>query len=260
MSSRAVTLWFIDVEDPVGLLRSGPANDVASAQQLADPLYRNHVLVPLTDTDLASAAGAQDPHVYAGSYGGLAVLSCSLFATSEPSNLTRTIASIRRSRATTLLYTDPDKGLGVFAQWENGSLRRSFAADPVTIVEDTGLPFAFERPFWAGDHPLRYAPGVVPEMMALPFHPQELAEQSNREWLGFRFTPPLAETDHDPARIPVTAFAIHPADYVPGEEDWTRYRELSQARPTAPDDVTQAESNGHTPVRRKNRVARYFGF
>ncbi|MFW0795811.1 hypothetical protein AAFP30_18515 [Gordonia sp. CPCC 205515] len=252
MSARAVTVWFIDTDDPIGFLRSDLTTDVTTAQQMANTIYGDRTLVPIRDTDLATAAAAQDPHVYVGAYGAMAVVSCSLFATTTPSTLTRTIRSLRETAAATLLFTDPDDSVGAFARWENGVLKRSFAADPVHIVEDEGLPYPFERPFWAGEHPLRYAPGVPPDPMALPFHPQHIAEQANREWLGFRFTHPLADTDRDPAQLPVTAFAIRPADYVAGDEDWARYQEGTSE--------TDAPTPDVAPSKRRNPVARYFGF
>lgn len=255
MSARAITVWFIDTDDPVGYLKSHPVNDVDGARELAAGIYGERVLVPEFDTDLASAAEADDSHVYAGWYGYLGVVVCSLFATQTPSTLTRSLTAIHQSAVTTLLVTDPETSFGAFARWENGTLKRSFAAYPVDITEDEGLPYPFERPFWAGEYPLRYAPGVTPELMALPFHPQHLAEQANREWLGFRFTRPLADTDHDPTRIPVTAFSIHPADYVPGEEDRERYRASGQPAPVAEEPAVTSEP----PVKRRS-IARYFGF
>lgn len=257
MSARAVTLWFIDTDRPADALAEqsadpGFANDVGHAHELAARIFGDSVLVPLVDTDLATAAAADDSHVYAGQYGYLAVVSCSLFATRRPSTLTRTIASIRPSAAATLLWTEPDEALGVFARWESGELRRSFAADPVTIHENEGLPCIFEKPFWAGEKPLQYIEGVPAEPMALPFHPAELAEEANREWLGFRFTPPTGKNDLDPTRIPVTGFAIHPADYQPNEADVAAYQ-ASRVIPSTPAPAAE-------PTPRKGRVRRYFGF
>ncbi|MEE4025625.1 hypothetical protein V1Y59_21250 [Gordonia sp. PKS22-38] len=261
MSARAVTLWFIDSDDPVALLREGPVNDVVAAQKLAATIYGDRVLVPVSDTDLATAAAARDAHVYAGWYGRTAVLCCSLFDTTEPSTLTRTLSSIRQSAAATLLVTDPDRSVGAFARWEHGELKRSFSADPVTIFEDIGLPDPLERPFWAGEHPLQYAAGVPAEPLALPFHPQELAEQANRHWLGFRFTSPRADTDLDPTRIPVTAFAIHPADYIPAEEDWARYQnDLTVSGSSVAANGDSPTSDEPRPAKRRGRIARYFGF
>ncbi|MGC4935693.1 DUF6928 family protein [Gordonia sp. DT30] len=279
MSARAVTLWFIDTDDPAGLVRGGLANDVTAAQRLASAIYGDSVLLPVADTDLASAMTAETPHVYAGHYGRLSVVSCSLFATGRPSELTRTIASIHRSAATTLLYTDPATGTGTFARWEDGELRRSFSATPVDYLEDEGVPYPFEGPFWGGEHPLRYAEGVGPDLLALPFHPQQLAEESNRTWLGFRFTHPLAPADADPARIPVTAYAIHPADYVPTPDDIDRYHAVS-AQGAAAQGLAGQDISGHgvpgqsgsaapantageadaAPKPKRGRLARYFGF
>ncbi|MCR5980649.1 hypothetical protein GDN83_23475 [Gordonia jinghuaiqii] len=253
-SARAATVWFIDTDDPAAVLRSGPHNDSQHAQQVASTIYGDSVLVPMVDTDLATAAAARDNHVYAGFYGPLAVVSCSLFETARPSTLTRTLSSIRPSATTTLLYTEPDTSLGVFARWEAGTLRRSFAADPVTIHEDHGLPFTFEKPFWGGEFPLNHAEGVPTEPMSLPFHPAQLAEEANRSWLGFRYTHPLAPSDLDPARITITCFSIRPAEYEPTAADFQNYRAATAARTgrrDAPPEVT---------VRKRGRIREYFGF
>ena len=249
MSAAATTLWFIDTPDPASQIREGLVNDVDDARALAQTIYGENVLVPFVDTDLATAAQTHDTHVYAGSFGGLSVVTCSLFATQRPSTLTRTVNALRASHRATLLHTDPEDSVGVFACWETGELRRSFSASPVDLYEDSGLPFIFEGPFWAGEHPLRYAPGVDPQPFALPFHPQHLAEESNRQWLGFRFTHPLAASDTDPARIPVTGFSIHPVGYEPDDVDRDTYR---RSHEPPPDPEAELPERG--------RIARYFGF
>ena len=263
MSARAVTLWFIDTDTPVDVLRSGVTNDVDAAKKLASAIYGDSVLVPSVDTNLAAAMDSDSSQVYAGFYGPLTVVSCSLFATSKPSTLTRTVetirtaASIPESAAAVLLYTEPDSATGVFARWEDGTLRRSFAADPVSIIEDDGLPYPFEKPFWGGEHPLRYAPGVAPDPLALPFHPQQLAEQGNREWLGFRFTRPLAPSDLEPLSIPVTGFAIRPADYEPTEADDERYREASATAAAATAAATAAAASAREQALQAEAAAQH---
>lgn len=261
MSERAVTLWFIDTDDPAAMIRAGLTNDVTAAGRLASAIFGDSVLLPVVDTDLASAMVTHDSHVYAGFYGSLSVVSCSLFATQRPADLTRTVAGISSSAAATLLYTDPETGTGTFARWANGELRRSFSATPVDLFDDQGLPEPFERPFWAGEHPLRYAPGTAPDPLALPFHPQQMAEDANRAWLGFRFTHPLAPADADPARIPVTGFAIHPAGYEPTPDDVARYHSPAQ-RTSRPDRAGEPDPAGPAveEPHRRGRLARYFGF
>ncbi|GAC68299.1 DUF6928 family protein [Gordonia soli] len=252
MSARAVTLWLLDHPDPAGLVRAGLTGNLDAARDLAGRVYPDNVLVPVVDTNLAAAVAATDPHVYVGAFGPIAVITCGLFATTTPSDLTRTVAALHPTGSTVLLVTDPASTVGAFARWDEGELRRSFAATPVSITEDIGLPYVFEKTYWAGDHPLQYANGHDPEPFALPFHPQQLAEDANRDWVGFRFTHPLAPTDTDPARIPVTGFAIHPAGYVPPPVPNLDARTAGPT-PAAPPSVP--ESAPH-----RGRIARYFGF
>lgn len=264
MSARATTVWFIDTPDATVRIREGLINSPDDAGRLIQPIYADNVLVPVIETNLATAAATTtepDPIVYVGSYGGLAVMVCPLFATDRPDTLTKTIMTVRNSHVVTLLHTDPETALGCFARWEAGVLRRSFSADPVDIHQDEGIPFVFERPFWAGEYPIYYAPGTQPELMALPFHPQELAEQANRDWLGFRFTHPLADTDIDPVTIPVTGFRVHPAGYVPTEADFAApvpappepFAEVPADLPPPPD--ARAKPRG----RFRKRLGQYFG-
>lgn len=269
MSNRALTLWLIDDDDPIGLLRGPLHNNVERARELAARIYGDAVLVPVAATNLAAAMTGNDSHAYVGAFGSASVISSPLFASRRPSTLTKTVASVAPVKVATLLHTEPAEAVGVFARWEGGELRRSFASDPIDIYEDSGLPFVFESPFWGGEHPLRYAEGVAPQPLALPFHPAELAEQANREWLGFRFTPPALDGDVDPTRIPVTAFAIHPAGYQPTGDEAQQYAHSAAQSPidrsprpadTLPDapadDSTQAPAS--TP--KVGRMRRYFGF
>lgn len=260
MFNRALTLWLIDDDDPVALLRGPLHNDIARARELAARIYGDAVLVPVGGTDLATAMQADSSYVSVGVFGSASVICSSLFASREPSTLTTTVASVAPTKVATLLHTEPAEAVGVFARWEDGRLRRSFAADPIDIFEDSGLPFVFESPYWGGEHPLQYAPGVSPQPLALPFHPAQLAEEANREWLGFRFTPPAVEGDVDPTRIPVVSFAIHPAGYVPTDAD---ERTVTQPKPggwnVAPEPVAQQPAPDQEAPK-GGRVRRYFGF
>lgn len=259
MFNRALTLWLIDDDDPIALLRGPLHNDIARARELATRIYGDAVLVPAGATDLATAMRADSSYVSVGAFGSASVISSALFASREPSTMTSTVASVAPAKVATLLHTEPSESVGVFARWEDGRLRRSFAADPIDIFEDSGLPFVFESPYWGGEHPLQYAHGVAPQPLALPFHPAQLAEQANREWLGFRFTPPAFEGEVDPTRIPVISFAIHPAGYVPSSAD-----ERAVAAPQAGGwNIAQAPAGDPTPpaeAPKPGRVRRYFGF
>ncbi|GAA4407436.1 DUF6928 family protein [Tsukamurella soli] len=275
MGARAATIWFSDVADPKGRLAIAGASDEVPARAIAERILGGEAAA--AQTDLAAAADPAPGHVYVGSYGGLTVVTHADVAVVRPSELDPSWLDLVRAAQTFLLVTHPDRSIGAFAHWSGDELKRSFAAHPVDILEDIGLPELFEGPFWAGERPLAYAPGVDPDPRALPFHPMEFAEQANREWLGFRYTYPLAETDLDPARIPVLDFwlataaagpgfdpttvgavpAGGPEDAVavpagPGSEtaapDWEPHPDQSQWAPADGDDA------------RKGKVRRWFGF
>ncbi|WP_343442044.1 DUF6928 family protein [Micromonospora schwarzwaldensis] len=74
-----------------------------------------------------------------------------------------------------------------FAVWEDGRLIRSLSLSPDGgIVENIGEPFDFERPYWAGEHPVEPVPGCSDEgPYPLPFHPLELGEEALRALFGF---------------------------------------------------------------------------
>ena len=103
MSARATAVWFIDTPDATVRIRQGLVNNADDAGALVAPIYDDKVLVPAVETDLATAAelAESDPDsmVYVGSYGGLAVVMSSRFATARPSTLTCTISAMQIGRA-----------------------------------------------------------------------------------------------------------------------------------------------------------------
>ena len=124
-----------------------------------------------------------------------------------------------RAHAARVLRTDASSGL-IYAG--------TFAA---------GLPLVWERSFWAGEHPLIYPPGVMPDPQSLPFHPQEFAEAANAEWLGFRYTGAPHADEFDPNTLPVCGFTM----YVPGQEppppnQSPNGRAAQEPMPDAPDE------------------------
>jgi hypothetical protein len=256
-------LWFINSSDPAAEIRQGLRHDPAAAASLAGALCPDLTALPIGETDLASAATPADDQLFVGVYGSLIVVTSPVLSTTTPSTLPEAWITAVPSDEVVVLHTEPESSLGAFARWEDGTLRRSFSANPVTIYENIGLPFIFEGPFWAGEHPLKYADGAQPDPQALPFHPQEFAEQAIREWLGFRFTTPLGPEDYDPSNIVVSGFAIRPKGYVPSEADV----ELGLSEGNGTTDHVHAPDHGPAGGERQpssehkpGRVARWFGF
>jgi hypothetical protein len=82
-----------------------------------------------------------------------------------------------------------------FAVWRCGRLERSLSLSPDSgVLEDIGAKLAFERPYWAGEHP-----AVEPdEDYPFPFHPLDLGEAALAEFFGYQlegFMENLLEAD-----------------------------------------------------------------
>lgn len=244
MGAKASTLWYIDVPDPRSVLREQQP-DFESAFTLAARLYPDRVITPASATPLSEAAKVDvDDTVYIGTYPGVTVLCAADLTVSHPSTLPESRVRHDGCARTFFVASEPDIARGSFAVWEDGNLKRSFSATPVHIHEDLGIPLLWERPFWAGDFPLRYPPGVLPDPQSLPFHPQQFAEGANRDWLGFRYTGRPTDGELDPTAIAVHGFALH------HPEPNTDTQEVQQDSAIAP----------VAPVHRRGAFRRYFGF
>lgn len=270
MSARAVTLWFIEGDDPAGALRDGITDDPDAAVSFAQRLVGGDLVIPTGTVPLSEAAADPDPHrIYVGHFGALTVLCWAQLGQTPTAAIPELVPAVTEASAAVLLLAEPELSLGGFARWEHGQSRREFVATPVEIMADEGLPFIFEGKFWAGEHPLHYAPGVPVDPLALPFHPQQLAEEANRSWLGFRFTHPLADSDLDPATITVSSFSIRPAGYSP-EEFRREFDESAAGRGSASahDDAqtNDTPTNGapntelQSAERQPGPLSRFFGF
>lgn len=214
MGAKASTVWYIDAPDPISLLRETTSADWDAAGALVGRMFPDRTAVPSKQAPIAQSAGVSPDEVFVGCYTGATVVCGSNLAIAKPSLLPESWTRPLASEHTYLIATDPESAWGAFAYWERGVLRRSFSATPIYIYEDTGLPLVWERPFWAGEHPLVYPPGVMPDPQSLPFHPQEFAEAANAEWLGFRYTGSPRGDEFDPNSLPVCGFTM----FAPGQE------------------------------------------
>ncbi|GAA4664900.1 DUF6928 family protein [Gordonia humi] len=276
MFAHTTALWFVDCPDPAEQLRRGPVADPDRTDAFIATAYADDVPSASALTDLSALSDAADDVVFAAHFGDLAVLAGKSLSTVAPDELTEFVTGLGFGQTVLLLSLDPVASTGVFARWENGRLQRAFAASPDTIRADHGVPFPFENGFWAGERPLQYLPGVEPNPLDLPFHPAELAEESNRQWLGFRFTPPPGDDDTALTSIPVYSYRILSAgsESVPAadaEPVAPPPAEAAAAGPSRPaDDLDDAEVT--TPLARASEsapeptprapgpISRYFGF
>ena len=215
MAARVSTIWFVDNNDVRAELSLYPQPDQAAALAIAQRLHPGKEFESLGPHPLSIAATVQPGYLFIGTYENISVVASAELSAFLPSELPESWLLSPPSPLTFLVSSSPDRAQGSFAVWENGQLRRSFSALPIDIVENIGIPQTWELPYWSGEHPLRYPPGILPDPQALPFHPQQFAEAANAEWLGFRYTGTPHEGDLDKTQILLWGFKIHQKSEVP---------------------------------------------
>ncbi|MEE2033212.1 DUF6928 family protein [Rhodococcus chondri] len=216
MPASVSTLWYVDAPDPAAVLRTARP-DCGAAQRLLQRLFPEQNADPVGRVSLRRAAGGSDDadggaaQVFVGSYPGVTVVCSRDLMFRRPSTLPERWIHTLASEQTYLVVSDPPGAWGAFGAWERGTLRRSFGASPVEFFEDEGIPFVWERPFWAGDHPISWPAHIAPHPQALPFHPRRLVDTANAAFLGYRY---VGRTDGelDPDDVEVWGFALRSQD------------------------------------------------
>lgn len=202
-AGRVVTVWFVTAAEPLSVLAAEPGPDRGFGRKYLALLDPRLTVSPIGDFPLNRSAPAGPGEFYIGGYDGLAVVQTVLDGVSRLSELPQRYL---RGIAATDVYAfsaDHRTGFGAFAHWRAGELKRAFAATRVKILEDEGLPGAFEGDFWAGRRP---GPAAEPGPdgrggVALPFSPAELSDAAAAAHLGFDPADPGPD-------IPVSAFAV----------------------------------------------------
>ncbi|WP_278264657.1 hypothetical protein [Nocardia sp. AG03] len=210
----ASTLWYIDTADPLAVLKEGPDPDPEAAAALAGQLYAEHDVRPIMIGTLEGCAAPDRDEVYIGCYPGLTVVCTAEAALVEPTKLPDLLVRPLASEHTFLVSFDSSVHWGAFAHWERGEFRRSFSSTRVDILENEGLPMVWERPYWAGEHPVPWRGPDHPEPQSLPFDPPEFADAANDEWLGFRYLG-TGEEELTPGSVAVCGFTLYPKGRAP---------------------------------------------
>ncbi|MBH0780547.1 DUF6928 family protein [Nocardia bovistercoris] len=215
MLSKASTLWYIDTSDPLAVLRADPDPDPDAALALATQLHADRDVVPIMVGTLGGCAGPDTEEVYIGCYPGVTVVCSPSAAQVRPTALPELLVRPLASDHTYLVAFDTAYGWGSFAHWERGEFRRSFSATRVRILEDEGLPLVWERPYWAGEHPVTWAEHETPDPQTLPFDPPDFADAANNEWLGFHYRAQPARQALVPGDVAVCGFTLYPKGRAP---------------------------------------------
>lgn len=199
-----VTLWFVSAATPAAILDAEPTPDRGFARKYLSQVNPAWQLTHIGDFDMTRSASPGVDEFYIGGFPGVSVVQMivpGLLRLSElPVAFLSQVAAVE-VYATAYVSTDPGEsedsaayaGLGGFAHWTGGTLKRAFSATREQILEDVGLPDPVETPFWAGNAD---ATGIQ-----LPFIPHSLAKAAVESWLGFA-------TDGSGPSIPINAFAV----------------------------------------------------
>ncbi|QBJ97368.1 hypothetical protein ERC79_16555 [Rhodococcus sp. ABRD24] len=239
--ANASTIWYVDVADPVSALRQAEC-DRGGARDLAAELHPGLEVEFLGDEPLSRATEPAEGEVYIGRYPGVTVVCTSEPLPPTPSTIPQSWTRTMVSKRTYLFASNPHRPWGAFARWEDGELKHSFSATSVHILENLGVPQVWERPYWAGEHPVRHPIEVMPDPQTLPFDPIELTEAAHHAWIGFRRHDPTGDTDLDALAVTVSRFAVFPHDRIP--ESVRRLAEQQQAQldPPQPQRATRERS------------------
>ena len=179
-------------------LRVGPQLDRDATLKLASHLFSRDKLVPIGDGDLSYTCPPDD-ELHTGCFPGISILAAKEFGIDYPSTLPMPFVAAGGSGTLYLHAMHSVVDWLAFAQWIDGRLVRSLSLSPESgILEDIGQRFAFEEPFWSGQHP---ATDGGEEDYPFPFHPLELGEAALKEFFGYQLEGPLDRALLEPESI-----------------------------------------------------------
>jgi hypothetical protein len=180
--------------DMVAALRLQPRADPARTRALIGDVFPGYQVEPAKGRPLSGSTYPDDDIVYALSAPGIDIMCDKRFMIRKPSELPVHVLGLAAGRRVVLCEMHSvDDSFG-YAIWSGGELMRSLSVSlPGGIVEDTGEPLEFERPFWA-----RRRAFVESHPGALGFHPLDLGDQAMRFLFGFAVEgSPTREVDAD---------------------------------------------------------------
>ncbi|WP_350281067.1 hypothetical protein [Kribbella sp. HUAS MG21] len=199
MGAKTWMLLYAD-GDVASVLRSHPQPNRDASREVLGRLHPGARLTPVEDGNLLDHPNPRDGEVYAGVYPGLTVVTTEDVALDRPSTLPQRFIDEARGRTLYLHAMHSVIDWFAYAIWEDGVLRRSLSLAPDHgIIENLGDPLDFEKPYWAGDHPM-------PSWYAFVFHPLDLGEAALRHLFGFIYEGRLEDDDPDLEEIALVGY------------------------------------------------------
>ncbi|WP_433059816.1 DUF6928 family protein [Dactylosporangium sp. CS-033363] len=184
MGMKATLLAFVDGDLAPALLGATPT-DPEEALEFVRELHPGHRVEPdpYEDSTLAETY-PPDGTTHVAILAGAELVADKRVVYDCPSQLPAHLLAMGAGRRILMFATHSVVDWLAFAVWEDGKLVRSLGLLPDEgIQENIGEPYPFERPFWAGEHPVE--PDEDEGEYPLPFHPLELGDVVLRELWGF---------------------------------------------------------------------------
>ncbi|MGW6707052.1 DUF6928 family protein [Streptomyces sp. NPDC054956] len=204
MGAKTGLLAYADGDIPAALRRATAAG-AGETEELVGRLYPGWGTQPAEGESLGEGTYPADGLTYAASFPGVDIVCDRRLMTVRPSRLPAHLVVAGAGRRMVLHAMHSVVDALTFAVWEDGRLVRSLSLSPDSgVVEDIGEPYAFEAPYWAGEHPVERDPDWEDETpYPLPFHPLELGEAALRGFFGFALEgwPVLEGVDPDAVRL-----------------------------------------------------------
>ena len=222
MGAKTALLAFVDGDLSAALRQDGQSQvaekgllaggDVRSGAGEAEAVVRRlspgYKVTPIRGGTLFEDCYPPDDVAFASVLPGAVLLCDRRLVAVTPSELPEQVLSEAAGRRVLLHSMHSVVDALTFAVWEDGQLIRSLSVSPDTgIVEDIGEPYPFERPYWAGEHPVT---SMFPDQgpYPLPFHPLDLGEEALRALFGFVIEGRPEPDDVDADTISLYGFSV----------------------------------------------------
>ncbi len=186
MGAKTALLAFSD-GDIRPALRGATRAELAETQAMVQQVHPGYTVVPADDGTLWDDTYPPDDITYATVLAGAELFCDRRLVLDRPSHLPEHLVRLGAGRRIIMHGMHSVSDWLCFAVWENGALVRSLSLSPDGgIAENIGEPYAFEQPYWAGEHPVEPVPGWPTQgPYPLPFHPLDLGEVALRALFGF---------------------------------------------------------------------------
>ncbi|GAA1520690.1 hypothetical protein GCM10009827_040490 [Dactylosporangium maewongense] len=210
MGAKTSLLAYTD-GDVAELLRAGAVARPDATVALIARVFPGWTVEPADATSLDDAVHPPDGTAYAGAFPGVDLVCDRRLPLGAPSRLPDHLIEPGRHRRVISHAMHSVSDWFAFSVWDNGELVRSLSLDPDNgVVENAGEPFAFEAPFWSGEHPVLPTQGWPDQgPYPLPFHPLDLGEAALRGLFGFILEGSPSQADIDPDAVELHGFRLH---------------------------------------------------